>query len=214
MSSELGDPALTDANLTLPGKPLAVYERWQPTAFDGKHSQVKIQHPAAPHGQQEYDQSYALKHEAAYASGMQQAQADAQQIHTLLQNVQIALNQIDEQVAQSLLDLALAVSRQMVREALQIKPEIILNVVSEAIGKLPHFNQNPHLILQPDDAELVRAQLGEQLSHANWKIYTDPQLQRGGCRVETAHSNVEASNEARWQHIVAAIGQDVSWLPK
>ena len=54
--------------------------------------------------------------------------------------------------------------------------------------------------------------MGEQLSHGGWKIFTDPQIRPGGCRVETAHSNVDAATETRWKHIVESIGQDNSWL--
>ncbi|OGT03607.1 MAG: hypothetical protein A2143_12820 [Gallionellales bacterium RBG_16_57_15] len=219
--SDIKTPGKTTS--AIPREQLTAYERWELASFDahpgGKH-QFKIQNTVAPDNgqnllrQQEHDQNYTRKREEGYAAGMQQAQADARQINALLQNLQTALNHIDEQVAQSLLDLSLEMARQMVRETLLIKPEIILKVISEAIGKLPHFNQNAHLILHPDDAELVRAQMGEQLSHANWKIFTDPQIQRGGCRVETAHSNVDATNEARWQHIVESIGQDKSWLSR
>jgi flagellar assembly protein FliH len=207
----------------IPREKLTAYERWELASFDthsgGKH-QFNARNTSVPDSgqnllrQQEHDRNYALKSEEGYAAGMQQAQADTRQINAVLQNLQGALNQIDAQVAQSLLDLSLEVARQMVREALQVKPEIILKVVSEAIGNLPHFNQSPHLILHPDDAELVRTQMGEQLPHANWKIFTDPQIQRGGCRVETAHSNVDATNEVRWQQIVASIGQDKSWLSR
>jgi len=88
---------------------------------------------------------------------------------------------------------------------------VILKVVSDAIGSLPHFSQNAHLILHPDDAELVRKQMGEQLSHAEWKIFTNTQIKRGGCRVETSQSQVDATLEARWKRIVESIGQDKSW---
>ena len=119
---------------------------------------------------------------------------------------------MDEQLAQSLLDLSLEIGRKMSGEILQVKPEVILKIVSDAISGLPHFNQNAHLILHPDDAELVRKQLGEQLAHTGWKIFTDAQIQRGGCRVETAHSQVDATVEARWKRIVESIGEDKSWL--
>lgn len=216
--SDINTPGETTC--VIPREQLTAFERWELASFDahsGGKQQFKTQNTGVPGSvqnllqQQELDQNYARKCEEGYAAGIQQAQADTRQINAVLQNLQGALNQIDEQVAQSLLDLSLEVARQMVREALQVKPEIILKIVSEAIGNLPHFNQGPHLILHPDDAELVRTQMGEQLSHANWKIFTDPQIQRGGCRVETAHSNVDATNEARWQQIVASIGQDKSW---
>jgi flagellar assembly protein FliH len=54
--------------------------------------------------------------------------------------------------------------------------------------------------------------MGEQLSHSGWKIFEDAQLARGGARVETAHSQIDATVANRWHRIVAAIGQDSSWI--
>jgi flagellar assembly protein FliH len=129
-----------------------------------------------------------------------------------MQSLQGELNQVDQQVAQSLLDLSLEIAQKMVQASLQAKPDMILNIVSDAIGTLPHFNQNAHLLLHPDDAELVRKQMGEHLTHAGWKIFSDAKILRGGCRVETSNSQIDASVETRWKRIVESIGQDTSWL--
>ena len=196
---------------------LTAFERWELASFDlhpdGKRPSSALETAAELEiiRQQAYDEGYKQGHDSGYAAGIQQAHAEAVQMHTLLQNLQESLNQVDEQLPLSLLDLSLEIARKMVGEKLQAKPEVILKVVSDAIGSLPHFSQNAHLILHPDDAELVRKQMGEQLSHAGWKIFTDTQIKRGGCRVETSHSQVDATLEARWKRIVESIGQDKSW---
>jgi len=196
---------------------LTAFERWELASFDphpgGKHQGNALATVAELENirQQAHDEGYAQGRDAGYAAGIQQARNEAAQIHALLQNIHGALNQLDEQVAQSLLDLSLEVAHKMVQETLQVKPEVILKIISDAIKGLPHFNQNAHLILHPDDVELVRKQMGDQLSHTGWKIFTDAQIRRGGCRVETAHSNVDATTEARWKRIVESIGQDKSW---
>jgi flagellar assembly protein FliH len=199
---------------------LTAFERWELASFDA-HSPARVNDTAPPKPalatvaevesirQQAHDEG----REAGYAAGIQQALDEAAQIHQLMQNLHVELNQSDRQLAQSLLDLSLEVSRKMISETLLVKPDVILKIVGDAISGLPHFNQNAHLILQPDDAELVRKHMSEQLSHAGWKIFTDPQIRRGGCRVETAHSHVDATVEARWKQVVESIGQDKSWLP-
>jgi len=212
----------------IPKEQLTAFQRWELASFDPV-PEFKTK-PAAQSSaalitaaemeaaelkkikQQAYDEGYASGQQSGYASGIQQAQGEAAKLHTLMQNLQIALTQFDEQLAQSLLDLSLEIAHKMVLEALQIKPEIILNVVNSAISGLPHFNHNAHLILHPEDAERVREQMGEHLTQAGWKIFSDPQIEIGGCRVETAHSNVDASNQSRWKHAVESIGQDKSWL--
>ena len=198
----------------IPKEQLTAFERWELPSFDtlpgGKPGPGAQKH-TPPVTVAELDSLRQQAHDAGYAAGIKQARDETAQLHALMQNFQGALDQMDEQIAHSLLDLSLEVARQMVRETLQIKPEVILKIVSDAIGSLPHFNHNAHLVLHPDDAELVRKQMGEQLSHAGWKIFTDTQIRRGGCRVETSHSNVDATVEARWKRIVEAIGQDKSW---
>ncbi len=206
----------------VPKEQLTAFQRWELASFDPEPKRVSAElSPAARaltaaevHNAQKqgYDEGRASGHQAGYAAGMQQAQRETALLQTLMQNLQTALNQIDQQLAQSLLDLSLEVAHKMVTEALQIKPDIILKIVSTAISTLPHFNHNAHLILHPADAELIRAQMGEQLAHAGWKIFTDSKIEPGGCRVETAHSNIDATNPARWQSIVASIGQEKSWL--
>jgi len=192
---------------------LTAFERWELASFDSHNSDKRLSSVAELENirQQAYDEGYTQGHDAGYAAGIQQARTEAAQIHMLLQNLQDALNKVDEQLAQSLLDLSLEIARKMVGENLQAKPEIILKIVGDAIGNLPHFNQNAHLILHSDDAELVRKQMGDQLLHTGWKILTDEQIKRGGCRVETSHSQVDATLEARWKRVVESIGQDKSW---
>ncbi len=229
MSDNIPGPSgMTGIKTPLPKEQLTAFQRWELASFDPIPEPKTVSIEPSPDIQvasaklaeaesqklQEfaYDEGYASGRQAGYAAGTQQAQVEKDQLQMLLQNLQIALTQIDEQLAQSLLDLSLQIAHKMVTEALQIKPELILKIVSSAISSLPHFNQNAHLVLNPTDAELVRKQMGEQLSHAGWKIFTDDKIEIGGCRVETAHSNVDATNLARWQCIVESIGQDKSWL--
>lgn len=218
----------------LPKEQLTAFARWELASFDPAPKVAPVElPPAAPVVTAEsaaaqlqsiqakayddghatgYQAGHATGYQAGYAAGIQQAQTETARLQTLMQNLQTALTQIDEQLAQSLLDLSLEIAHKMVIEALHIRPEIILKVVSTAIGGLPHFNQNAHLILHPMDAELVRKQMGEDLTHTGWKIITDLKIEPGGCRVETAHSNVDATNQARWQRIIESIGQHKSWL--
>jgi len=146
-----------------------------------------------------------------YAEGMQKALQENQRLATLIDALS---KQADEQVAQELLGLSLDIAQQMLHQALKVNPELLLGVVREAIGTLPHFNQGAHLVLHPDDAELVRERMGEQLTHSGWKIFEDDRIERGGARIETANSQIDATLESRWNRVVAALGQDNSWMVK
>jgi len=198
-------------SVVIPKEQMTPYQRWVMPSFDHAVPAVAPSVVAQNLQKKSHDEGYDAGHSAGYAAGIQHAQAEAAQMHALVSSLQEALNQIDAELAQSLLDLSLEVARKMVGESLKVKPEIILEVIRTAIGSLPHFNQNAHLILNAQDAELVREHMGEQLMHAGWKIFTEAKIERGGCKLETAHSNVDATVQERWHHIVESIGQDSSW---
>ncbi|RFC41229.1 MAG: flagellar assembly protein FliH [Candidatus Nitrotoga sp. CP45] len=197
-----------------PKEQLTAYQRWELPAFD----EVKavepppINLPTAAQIEHIHMQAHEEGYQAGYVEGMKQAGTEAQRIAKMLESLNKELQNVDQQIAQDLLNLALEIAKQMLQQALKIKPELLLSVVHAAIGELPYFNQNAHLVLHSDDAVLLRASMGEQLLHTGWKIFEDNQIERGGCRVETAHSQIDATLPKRWQRVVASIGQDNAWL--
>lgn len=215
------------SSVLIPKEELTAYQRWELASFDPppeskEHAptpeevQAEIERVTAAEleriRQDAYNEGYAEGQQAGYASGAEQTHTEIRQLQTLMQELDSSLNQVDAELAQSLLNLSLEVAQKMTGEALQVKPEIILNIVSNAIGNLPHFNQHAHLILNPEDVELVRKHMGDHLAHGGWKLIGDIGINRGGCRVETAHTKVDGTVEARWKRIVETIGEDKSWL--
>ena len=209
------------SDATLPKEDTPAYERLEFPSFDrpgfGKQSgsssssrqqpgkQTEIVLPTATQLEEIQNQAREEGYQTAYAEG-------SLRMATLLTNMEAAMQQADKYIAQNLLDLALAVAQKMVQQTLKTNPDILLNTIREAIASLPHFNQGAHLVLHPNDALIVRNSMGEQLSHSGWKIFEDVQVSPGGARIETAHSQIDATLENRWQRIVATIGQDSSWI--
>jgi len=189
---------------------LTAYQRWELPTFDIAKEDIAMtaKLPTAA----EVEHIHQQAHEEGYQAGAQKARDEAQRLAGIIGALDKELQQVDQQVAQNLLDLSMEIAKQMLQQALKVKPELILSVVNEAISELPHFSQHVQLILHPSDAELVRSKMGEQLGHAGWKIFEDVQMERGGCRVETANSQIDASLTTRWKRVVSSIGQDSSWL--
>ena len=196
----------TDTATTAPEQ-LTAWQRWELPAFESTHGRLGLTTASQLEAiqRQVRDEAY----QTGYAEGMQKAAQDARRLSAL---VDALAQQVDEQVAHELLDLALDVSRQMLHQTLKVKPELLLGVVQEAIGTLPHFNQGAHVVFHPEDAALVREHIGEQLTHSGWKIFEDARIERGGARFETANSQIDATLETRWKRVVAALGKDTEWL--
>lgn len=213
------------SDVLTPKEQLTAYERWELPSFDEGGIRVS----GNPHGlklptaseledirqqahEEGYQAGYAAGQQTGYGEGAQQVAQETQQLASLATSMGLAVQNLDQQIAQDLLGLALELAQQMVHQTLKVRPELLLEVINDAIRSLPHFNPGAHLVLHPADAEIVRTRMGEQLSHSGWKIFEDAQVSRGGVRIETANSQIDATVETRWKRIAANIGQESSWL--
>ena len=133
-------------------------------------------------------------------------------LQLLLTSVNEAIQGFDQQMSEDLFALALEISRQMLRQQLKVKPELMMSLVRSAMESLPQNTPHPHLILHPEDAALVRSGMSSEMAHGGWKIMEDHRIARGGCRIETPVSEIDATMESRWQRLAAVFGQDIGWI--
>ena len=154
-----------------------------------------------------HEQGHALGLAQGHAAGLAAAQAQAAQLQTLALALPAALQLAQSSIADDLLALALDIARQVLGQALAADPQAILAVVHELLHAEPSLSGAPQLLLHPDDAALVKELLADDLKAAGWRIRTDAQIARGGCRV-TAHSGErDATVQARWERVSAALAR-------
>lgn len=159
-----------------------------------------------------YQAGHQAGHQAGYAVGHEKSLAEWARIKQLTAALDEALEQFDQQLGREMLDLALTLARQVMRSALKFRPEAVLPVIREALNSLPQPTQHPQLTLNPEDAALVRTLMEEELTHAHCRIVEDSHIERGGCRIKTDASEVDATLQGRWARALAALGRDDKWL--
>ena len=120
----------------------------------------------------------------------------------------------NELMGQDMLNLAMDLAKAMVKSALEIRPELILPIVGNAIHHLPSVQQPAQVFLHPLDAAVVREHMQTELTEFGWRVAEDMELARGGCRVETASNQIDASLQTRWHRLAEALGQQDEWLLK
>jgi len=129
-------------------------------------------------------------------------------IHTLEQLVQTLdrpLQQLDDEVEQQLVQMAMLVARQLVRRELKADPGQVVGVVREALAALPVAAREVQLALNPEDAGLVREALSLHQDEQSIHIVDDPVQARGGCRVLTRTSQIDSSVESRLNAVIANV---------
>jgi flagellar assembly protein FliH len=198
----------------IPKEQLSAYQRWELNSLDESASQpvLTVPLPTAEEVENTHRQAHQEGFAAGYREGKGKADAELARLVQLMSALDGSLNQFDEVLTQSLLSLALDISRKMLHEALRVRPELVIPVVREAVNSLPQASQHPHLKLHPEDAALVRTLMADELNHFHWKLIEDSRVARGGCRVETTNSEIDATMENRWERILVALGREGAWL--
>ena len=159
-----------------------------------------------------YDEGHEAGHADAIEAGKLATAEELQHVRALADTFSTALQDADQLIANEVLDLALQLAKGMLKNALQVKPELILPIVRDAIEYLPVLQQPALLVLHPDDAATVRAGIGEELDKGGWRVIEDANVGRGGCKVDTASNQIDATAAARWQRLSHALGKEVDWL--
>lgn len=151
-------------------------------------------------------------HAEGYAAGMAQAQDARVRFETLLASMTENAGEHRQRLLDELLDFALQLARRMVGEALTIRPELVLPVVSAALRELPHANQSAQMLLNPADLELVRGFLAAEPVPVDCTLLADAAIAPGGCRIVTERCEVDATLPTRWRRVLANLGCDDEWL--
>ncbi len=203
----------------IPREKLSAYQRWELHSFDGADAQGSSTASAtnaaqtSPHVQREgYDTGYRDGTIAAQADIVRAHAAQTARLAELVNALSRDTAQLDTQIADHVLDLAIIIARRMVGEALSARPELLIGTVREALQMLGQARAPARLLLHPEDARLIREQLGDQCRSGAWTITEDHTIVRGGCRLESAGGELDATLHTRWQRLLAALGRPGDWL--
>jgi len=149
---------------------------------------------------------------AGLAAGLQEGRGHVERLKRLIEEADTATLHQDDQVAREVLELALAVARQMLHTTLKVNRRAILGVVREAIAMLPSLVGHTRIVVHPAFAAILREWLGHEHPHLSWKVVEDDEMEPGGFRVESAHSELDASMQVRWREVVSNLVSDSEWL--
>lgn len=193
-------------------------ETWQFPEIDGAHSvnenlkNIKI--PTANEleniqqlaRKEALDKGYKDGLEKGLSEGKGQMLQQAKNLQSLITSLAEPLKDFDEQVESELVELAIQIAKQIIRRELKTDPGQIVAVVREAIAALPSSSHQIKLHLHPEDANLVKTALQlEESASDRWHIIEDPVLARGGCRVLTENSQIDATIENKLTTLIASL---------
>ena len=191
-----------------------------PSAFDQWESPLAAVPDAAPAATEDVATECARLREAAraegyaegVAAGRAEIEANAVRMRQLAESFSSTLDNLDFRLADMVLELALDVARQVVAGELAARPERLLDVVNLALKQMAETSRESRLLLNPEDAALVRPHLEGVLDKSRLRIVEDARIVRGGCLIETSQGDLDATLPARWRQVVQVLGSNLNWL--
>ena len=202
----------------IPGNESKAAERWAMPEVHGTAGQGGNQPlMTANRLQQVQEEAYREAYEQGRKEGFEYGHREALEstrarlaqsvslIDGIVESMSEPLAELDTEVEEELVALAMAVARQLVRREIKTNPGQVIATVREAVGALPVTERTIYVHLHPEDAVLVREVLAVHDGERSWSIIEDPVLSRGGCRVATDISRVDATVEGRLAAVIARV---------
>lgn len=133
------------------------------------------------------------------------------QVTAVVQTLHARLEALEKDLARRVAGIALDVARQVVRDELQQSPEHIVAVTQEALSVLLVSARHVTVRLNADDLALVTSACAETLAARGARLVADPEIERGGCEVESDIGSVDATVATRWRQATDAMGLHRDW---
>ena len=188
----------------------AKVSRWDVPAIDGSAGKGYLTAGRLEELQKDaYEEAWQKGHADGMAAGHKDLQRRVDRYDELMRALCRPFDELDESVETQLVELSMAVVKQLFRREIKLNPSHVIGVVREAIQLLPIASRTVQVHLHPDDAVLVRESLAPAEGEPAWTIVEDPLIARGGCTVTTENSRIDATAEARLQAAInAALGEE------
>ncbi len=122
----------------------------------------------------------------------------SQQWQDLLDKLSHPLKQVDHQVEEQLVWMAMQLAKALIKTDVHIAPDLILNALKDGVKQLPVAEEGISIEMHPDDLSMVREIFGEEeCQNRGWQLTAEPSLQRGDLVLAGSTSSIDMLLEKR-----------------
>lgn len=187
---------------------LTAYERWELPLVTGNLSATTVNELESIQ-KQAYQEGFALGQKEGFEQTKQLMENNAAALQSIVDVLSEPLKELDDDVVNQLAQLSMTVAKQVVRRELHTDEGEIVGVVREAMNALPASTRKITLNIHPEDAELIRSSfsLGDDsdADELRWRVIEDPIITRGGCKISSENSSIDATVESRLNRIISTL---------
>ncbi|AOX99947.1 FliH/SctL family protein [Jeongeupia sp. USM3] len=145
--------------------------------------------------------------DAGLEAGRLAAEDEVNRLKALLRTLDNISAGAEQALAESTLDLALVLARELVRREVAADRTVLLPAIVEALSGIPSPGGASRLFLHQDDLNALEPMLAIELSGESWRLLADPRLSPGDARIETASTQIDLALPARWHTILRVLNR-------
>lgn len=210
MAKSSSEVIKADAVAVREWRPPSVSQRGEAPGDDrGLLTAVQLDEIRAAAQAEGYEQGRREGQAYGHGEGLEEGRDEVRQridaLDRLLHGLEAPFEELDQQVEIEIVTLVISMVRQLIRREVRLDPGQIVGVVREALGVLPVSARNIRVVLHPEDAVLVREAYTLGAHDQQWQIIEDPVIQRGGCRIQTDTSQIDATLDSRLNSLIAPL---------
>ena len=164
--------------------------------------------------QRAYERGREDGYAAGHAAAMQLRTQHAADMSRVLDALCSRFGDLETESAEQVLTLALTIARQVMRREMEVDRASVMPALQEAVHAVIDQQAHPRVHLNPQDLAHLHDSLDADGLLKGCRFIADPAISRGGCRVETGQSDVDATIESRWNRVLAAVGIDPRRAPR
>ncbi len=155
-----------------------------------------VERDAWEHGYKAGHVEGVRKGEAELKVRIGEVDAQIAALQAIIETLAQPLAELDAGIETELTRLAMIIAKHLVRRELRLDPTQVIGIVRHTVGLLPVTARNIKIQLHPDDAAILRDRLATAVGEREWELREDPLMARGGCRVISDNSSIDARVEA------------------
>ena len=186
----------------------ATTDRWQAPSFPEAGGGMLTAGDLEQLQQQAYEEAYAEAFQKGLDEGREQGLAEARDelaersalLSGLIGHLAAPLESLDDALETQLARMVSVMVGRLFRRELAQDPESIIGLVRDAVSLLPMSARQIEVHLHPEDAERLEAIFAmreEKDEGQRFQVLRDASLTRGGCRIKSESSHIDARVESR-----------------
>lgn len=210
----------------IPREELGDFAAWSPDSLHGALDGEPPAPPAAaaanapsPATQALLDAARSAGYQDGYRDGLVALDSFKQSFATqtsarigqLVQDFGRQIDALEQDIARAIAQAAVLLARRVVRVELHSHPEQVAHAAQQAVDAVLLSARHIRVLVHPDDHALVEQGAAEALAARGARLLAQPDIERGGCVVESDLGQIDARIESRWRAAAAVLGSDVPW---